>query len=386
MIAQQNTGRRRNIRDILQKYPSEKYHLLYPGQSDMEIDELFEVVAEEVSIDPEPENQEVFDAGSFKDSEDKWQKKLALTQTALQKLAYTAGIVSDPSQSHRVETGDPLIVTWQVHAGLQKPDGTPLRAIKTKTIDLHLQREKMEASLKEKAKKGYIKKGWGSNEKVLKDGTPECEEEMKRQLEEFMFKQRQDAPQKAESGAMSRCIRALLGLKPFYVHNQLSKPFVVIKVVLNTAMLMMDKQSRQMLIANAVASRTNMFGANALPPASEQRMMMLAEAPAEVIKDTPDDAKDEVDQPDTSPATEPKKTEEPSKTQDEIDKENRENWMNAPAPQRVKEIKRLVKAKGYVAKDERLKKPEGLNDKQQVDFIMHLYSLPDQSEDAPLNL
>jgi hypothetical protein len=347
----------KSIKTVLQNYPADKYNLLYPSESAIDISPIFEIIEEVVRINPDPKQQEVFDAGSFQDG-GKWITKLGLSKTALEKLSYAAGIVFDSMETGQVPTDRPKEIQFKVQGALQKLDGTYVRATKTKTVNLiELEKEQRER-LEAKALQGDLKK----DRRVLEAGTKECNDYIEGALKLFMIKETKDAPQKAETGAYNRVIRSLLGLRPYYTEKDLQKPFVVIKVALNTAVLMMDASTRQMVLMNALNAQTNVFGRL---PAPEMTQRLLNANVIEINDDDPD----EISKPITAQASS-EVSHQPSA--EDIERENLEHWTTAPPKVRLDEIKRLVDLKKYVPQAKALLTPETLDAENQAKYIMFL--------------
>ncbi len=421
--------KQKTMKDVLAKYPTDKYNLLYPSESPVDVNPIFEIIEEIVRIDPNPDRQEVYEAGVFKDG-DKWKQKLCLSKTSLEKLSYAAGIIFDSQETGQVQTGDPNIIQFKVQGALQKLDGSYVRATKTKTINLYEIEKEQRARLEAKALKGELYK----NKKKLEWDTQECKDYIEGELKLFMIKERKDAPQKAETGAYNRVIRSLLGLKPFYTEEDLQKPFVVIKVALNVTVLMMDKQTRRAVLMSALQAQTNVFGHQIETGAVTQLLENHVEIEDDDKEDEEEELPPDIEQSETNVESETSNESEVStainetatvmpsptfttevpieikepiinkntsqsshskaqvKVQDKAEEGNKgiskrsaeeekrariAFWMQETELKRLMEIGRLVKLKEYEPTASQLLTPEKLSIENQAKYIVFLEELPD---------
>ncbi len=345
------------LTNLTQKFPPEQFNLLYPSETVMEISPLQRVSFETIKIDPEKEHGEVYPVAGG---------KLALSKTALDRLAHTAGIIYDPHLTGRVPTSDMNTIEYRVRGAVQKPDGSWVDANKSVSVDLQVLAEKVAIEIEEKAKSGKLGRWEGRNFVAYKWGTDECKREMEAKIRTETVNAKLFAGRKAESAAYNRVIRSLLGLKAAYTVEELKKPFVVVRVSVNVEKLFSDPATKQHLLHAALNAGSAIFGSSVQPrlelslPAAPvvstptERENLTEEAAAEVLP--PSD-------PNHAPVT--------AQTEEEY----KSHWKSVGRADRLMEVASLVGEKGYAPKAGS-RKPESLNDDELVDYLWFLKGLP----------
>lgn len=218
----------------LEKYDPKEYNVLLPTTTIRQISPFHKPTVEIVQLDPDPEGPDVY-------KQDDKGEKLSLRKAALMKFAVAAGLVWDWKNTRRVDDGkDPNIVRYSAVAALRKEDLTwiPLKA--DKEIDLVA----IEADLRENV---YLKKA-----KRLKKANKldqSVENYVSYNVERDMRQKRLHKCQLAETGAMLRVIRSLLGLPPTFTPAQIQKPFVMMRVAFDPDMR--DPEIRKLLLEEA---------------------------------------------------------------------------------------------------------------------------------------
>ena len=129
--------------------------------------------------------------------------KCVLSKVALMRIASAAGIMWDGKASGIVSKTDTSVV-FKAVAGIRMPDGTVQTMIGTKEIDLLVIEEEI-------------------LEKHLSKGTKNPEAATRKELIQW----RKNKVPRAETGAMLRCIRAVLGMKSGYTAQELQGGFDV---------------------------------------------------------------------------------------------------------------------------------------------------------------
>ena len=144
---------------------------------------------------------------------------------------------------------DPLVCEFQVTIDIVQLDGNIARSIATKRLD-------------------------------FSDGSAQISAMKDKQL----VQQRQMIAELAESKAMNRAIRAALQLKQKYTVQELARPFVIPKLVVDLDMS--DPLIRQMAAAKALGIEAQLYGPplaggfpTALPAPAESLVRMIAPAP-----------------------------------------------------------------------------------------------------------
>lgn len=184
------TLRPQEVNTKLESYRG-KAHLLTPyARTNFDnIMKGFIPVIRETYIDPDPKNKEVYVSQEGGGA-------LALTKASLQKLSKLAGIkwVFTHRTDHREH---PHIASYVAKGTMRDVDGNVIEETKSGDID-------------------------------LRDGSPQAQEKTEKQL----TMARRHIAALAETKAMDRVIRALLGTRS-YSADELKKPFVILKLALD---------------------------------------------------------------------------------------------------------------------------------------------------------
>jgi len=186
---------------------AQSYHLVTPAPACPRLPEGCSVALSAVTVAPETET---FDIGGG---------KLALSKSALEKIAAAAGISWDPIASRRLDDGsDPYYCVWRAVGTWRDLDGTPTTVVKCKEMDLRDDSAQVEA-LWERFRVKHKK--WEDNGK--KGYEPKNPEGQIREMRLHIMAH-------AESKAQLRVIRSL-GLRPSYSREEFSKPWIVAKLM-----------------------------------------------------------------------------------------------------------------------------------------------------------
>lgn len=398
---QQQTG---VVDSLTKQFPPDKYNLLYPSESLLEISPLQKISHEIVRIDPNPDNQEVFKIGNVKVGTG-WADKLALAKPALQKIGHAAGIHPDtnPNQTGKVQTGDPNIITYRWTGAIQKPDGSWLLTTQTYTLDMKAREQKKEFDLENLVKAGKATYKEGKDDVPYEWGTQKAKDYIAHELRKYVIELSQFKENRAETGAQHRGIRTLLGLKSFYLASELKKPFVVVKVSLRIEFLLSNDKVKEALLLNAAHASTNVFG-NSGRFLEDNSQKLLVSTPVEIISSSKNDENDDrvlTEEEIALAQNEEKKVEpthqqvevksEPAKVEKSKDtlaseqKEFIESWSKQPKEERLARITELIAKKKFVPKEvnsqgQRVATPDQMTPEQQSLYIWKLNDLPDTVE------
>lgn len=256
----------------LEQYREKKFNVLVPTTHMQQISPFHKMRIEEVRVDPNPDNGEVFKVGSKKVG-NSWQNVLSPAKPAIMKLANAAGIVWNWNET-RVLAANRDYVLYQAVGAIRKPSGEwiPLKA--TKEIDLVV--------IEEETLESNLKKADGLKEDKLNGLTKQKWAEQ--QTRSNMIQWRKNKVMRAETGAMLRVVRALLNLKMQYSPQELQNPFIVPRVDFSPDYT--DPEVRRMVQEQGVKATTELFGAAAsqsqgLPP--EQMMNQAMGATTEAF-------------------------------------------------------------------------------------------------------
>lgn len=324
-------------------------NMLLPSTHIEGISEFHTPVIDYIQLDPNPESGDVYyhsESG-----------KMALAKQGLMKIAGCAGIIWDVAETRRTDNRrERDYVSYQAVGGLRRADGSLFPFKSEYDMDFEVIEEKLRGQYEKKGKKS---KKAGDE---LQDYVSYC---VKRDL---LYK-REHKLKICESGAITRVIRSLLGLRAGYTKQELQKPFVVARIVFRPDYS--DPQIRDMMIKKGVDSLTSIYGGG-----DEQPEPLSTDAAKREILDTCNEAGITTrGQGDSAP---------------ENDKESDSNITNQKADflasdksTRIDILKKMAKRGGYNL--QRLQKPlSQFTDEQQEGFFDHLFALQkDDQDDIP---
>jgi hypothetical protein len=232
------------------------YNVLVPTLTIQEISPFHKPVLEIVRINPDPKAGEVYEivqgSGDF-----------SMRAVALQKIGYAAGLIWNVKGCGRTDDGSRSnIVTYRAEAAVRKEDGTYMPLNAEYMVDLDVIEEETRESY-EKKSQALMKEKKAKNEKWTDDDRKAYVE---RSVRRDMLQKRKFRLQLAQTGAMDRVIRKILGLKGTYKKEELSKPFVVPKIAFNPDVN--DPKVREMLLRQGLDATTVLFG-----PVSEKSLI-----------------------------------------------------------------------------------------------------------------
>jgi hypothetical protein len=200
--------------------------------------------------------------------------KCAFGRPAIQKFADAGRIeLSIPQNGTRIERGPKLErCIARVVGERYDLDGALKRIEDEKSLDLIAIAESLYNKNMGKVSRNHPK--WSLAQK---------EEFVESYVSEVMVDKRKFAPEMAITGAQARVVTKLLGLKPAYTREELTKPFVIISVEL--VVDMKDPATRQMVTAHMLGIREAIFpqsvqSAYVSPPAESIREVEVIKDPA----------------------------------------------------------------------------------------------------------
>lgn len=338
-----------DLQKNLEEYRSKGlYNVLVPTLTIQEISPFHKPVLEIVRINPDSKAGEVYEivqgSGDF-----------SMRAVALQKIGYAAGLIWNAKGCGRTDDGSrSSIVTYRAEAAVRKEDGTYMPLNAEYMVDLDVIEEETRDSY-EKKSQALMKEKKGKNEKwTEEDRKAYVEKSVRRD----MLQKRKFRLQLAQTGAMDRVIRKILGLKGTYKKEELSKPFVVPKIAFNPDVN--DPKIREMLLKQGMDATNVLFG-----PASEKSMIDYQPAPeSEKVVDVEDEKKG-------SEETEDDSGGEPS--------EKEEAFEKLDVKGQIDHLKRLMKKKGYA--ETKLKRSlDKFSETERGMFLDHLKSMADVNE------
>lgn len=202
-------------------------HLVGPAPSCPRIAEDCEVMFSRVLVNSDATAGEVYKVSGFGEN-----AKLALGKAPLEKIAMAAGITWDPSLSRRDDNGsNPYYCEYTAVGEVFDYDGRRMTLIGTKAVDLR-DGAAMWQDAHERARDKAIAAAEEANDnrdlssdqkrRALDDGYRNAEKEIRHARIHIVAL--------AQSKARLRAIRSI-GLKPSYTADELTKPFVITKLI-----------------------------------------------------------------------------------------------------------------------------------------------------------
>ena len=277
------------LAEIQSKYPN--CNLLLPSATSVQINPFYKCSVMEVVADTAPNSGDIFSVGKVKTGEDGKGKAIyedvfSPAKPLLMKLATAAGIQFHPEYT-TVTRENTNTYVGKAYGAVRLPDGSYKTHMETKRICLDDEESKYRLEFMDKSIMGIhdwraakaaseMFKGewkddpekinqWGKPEKYYVIADSDREKYIERSILVNMTLLRKTASEKAQTGAILRVIRALLGIKGTYSKAELEKPFVVPTVTF--APDYTDPTVRSAMLQQGMNSMGNMFGASSTPPA-----------------------------------------------------------------------------------------------------------------------
>lgn len=277
------------LAEIQSKY--QNCNLLIPAATSVQINPFYKCTVMEVVADTSENSGDIFKVGNIKTGEDRNGKAIyadvfSLAKPLLMKLATAAGIQFHPEYT-TVSRENANTYVGRAYGAVRLPDGTFKTHAETKRICLDDEESKYRLEFMDKSIMGIrdwraakaaadmFKGEWREDpEKLNQWNKPEkyyviadCDREkyIERSILVNMTLLRKTASEKAQTGAILRVIRALLGIKGTYQLNELKKPFAVPTVTFSPDYS--DATVRQAMLQQGMNSMGNMFGTASVPPA-----------------------------------------------------------------------------------------------------------------------
>lgn len=278
------------LAEIQTKY--QNCNLLIPAATSVQINPFYKCTVMEVMADTSQNSGDIFKVGNTKIGEDGKGKAIyadvfSPAKPLLMKLATAAGIQFHPEYTTVVRENQNTYV-GKAYGAVRLPDGTFKTHAETKRICLDDEEAKYRLEFMDKSIMGIkdwraakaaseMFKGewkedpentnqWGKPERYYVIADCDREKYIDRSMLVNMTLLRKTASEKAQTGAILRVIRALLGIKGTYVLEELKKPFAVPSV--NFSPDYSDATVRQAMLQQGMSSMGNMFGAASTPPAA----------------------------------------------------------------------------------------------------------------------
>lgn len=281
----------------LSVYRPEKYNLLVPTVTAVQVSPLYRIRLVEVRADPDPNGGDVFNVGS-RTEKGITIKLYSPQKTLLEKIANAAGIIFHPTECCLIKR-TPRYAYYKAVGARRMPSGEWSVAPGSKEIDLEVIEDELRLQYEQKAESdagydaGKKYKGEWHKETVKKKNGEEYEknrfvvasEDRQRYVDDMlrsnMIQWRKNLVHRAETGAKLRVIRSLIGMKSTYTKEDLQKPFVIATV--DFAPDYRDQQVKQMMVRQGMQAMGALYGG---APASIPTTIFEN---AEEVPEAPDD-------------------------------------------------------------------------------------------------
>lgn len=231
--------------NALAQYDPARYNLLMPSTTIQQVSPLHHLRMTEVQANPDPDGGDVFKVGS-RNVNGRWEDILSPAKPLLMKISQAAGVIWNYRDNHFLSLARDY-ACYEATGAMRIADGSWIVLKATKEIDLQvIEEEVREANLK-KVRDGKAKLGNLTAEQWVEE-----------QTHSNMIQWRKNKAMRAETGAILRVVRALLGMKMQYSPAELSKPFVVPRV--EFAPDMADPQMKQLAVEQGLRATAALFG------------------------------------------------------------------------------------------------------------------------------
>ncbi len=292
--------------------------------------------------------------------------KLRLTKQALMKISLCAGIEWSSDCGRTDDGKDKLYVSFRAIGAVRKSSGEWYSIARTYELDLEV--IEMEITDQYESKKEYPR--YENNIGKCTKRTPEEQAVyVAKSVRKDMIQKRKHKLKLAETGAMNRVIRDLLGLKDEYTEADMKKPFMAVRIIKQIDDS--DPRVRKALVEDGLRSITNTYVEN-----PHDLYLTLPEESADTPKDvTPDST------PKQKEETPPDNSDSSDKPDDDAPKEGTTGDFETCSPEaQITTLERLIKQKAY--NTGKFTKPmQEWGTFRRVQFFEILIALPD--DDIP---
>lgn len=278
------------LAEIQSKYKN--CNLLIPAATSVQINPFYKCTVTEVTVDTSKNSGDIFQVCKIKTGETQngkaiYTETFSLAKPLLMKLATAAGIQFHPEYTTVIRENANTYI-GKAYGALRLPDGSYKTHAETKRLCLDDEEAKYRLEFMDKSIMGIRDYRAANAASEMFDGEwkedpdninqwskkPEryyviADSDRKKYIERSILVNmtllRKTASEKAQTGAILRVIRALLGIKGTYTLKELSNPFAVPTVTF--APDYNDPAVRQAMLQQGMNSMGNMFGTAAAPPA-----------------------------------------------------------------------------------------------------------------------
>jgi hypothetical protein len=180
-------------------------------------------------------------------------KKWRPAKQALMKLSVCAGVIWSVNESRRLDNGaNRDYIAYRAVGGIRKADGQPVFFSGEYDIDFEVLAEELRETYGRKAAR------------MLDKSAAQKAEYVDYCVRRDLLQKRKFKLRLCEAGAMNRVLRMLLGLKQAYTTEELSRPFVMARIVFRPDFT--DRDVRERFIDASIKAMTGLYGPNAAAP------------------------------------------------------------------------------------------------------------------------
>lgn len=284
----------------LSVYKPAEYNLLVPTVKMAQSNPLYRVRVVEVQANPDPNSGDVFEVGSRREA-GRYIRLYSPQKPLLERIANAAGVILHPSETRLIRR-TPRYAYYVAVGAVRTASGEWVVATASKEIDLDViedelqiqYEEKCENAGKDAAKKyggEWIKeaaedregKTYTKNRYVIAE--PDRQRFIADSVRANMIQWRKNLVHRAETGAILRLIRRLLGMKSQYTQEELRHPFILARVDFSPDYR--DEQVKNLAVRQGLAAMGTLYGSGAGSAAVPVATIFegAEEAPPEVDED-----------------------------------------------------------------------------------------------------
>lgn len=240
----------------LVKHKEQGDNILTPDIVIAGLTEFHRPVIESSTFSADPEKGDVY---AHDDAKPGPHKKWRPRRQMYMKIAGNAGVIWSPSESHRMDDGKNRdYICYRSVGGIVKADGTPYFIPCDYDMDFMIIEEELAANYEKKAR--YLEKDDKGKKRRYTD--EEKKEYIEYCVNRDMRQTRKNSLRLCQSGAMGRVVRALLGLNQTYTTEELTKPFVTVRIV--NALDYNNTKVREAVTSAAIQAITGIYGPKAI--------------------------------------------------------------------------------------------------------------------------
>lgn len=265
---------------LVDQYPPNKYNLLLPTTTAIDVTQWHRMSVSQVPISPDPRVGDVYQVasrrkqGAWGNDDAAFENLFSLARPATDRIGMAAGVNYDPTRSRVIQaSGD--YVAYETVGGIRRPDGSWVAFKATKEIDLRAIEMEMRENETKKVVAGLIgdqgkdaatmypgkweevQTKWGPKQAFFVDPAHigRCIDD---RIRPQMIQWRKNKMMRAETGARLRVIRGLLGIRLQFTVEELALPFVVPRIDFTPDYS--DPDVKRMLLAQASSAMNSLYG------------------------------------------------------------------------------------------------------------------------------